>query len=75
MTLEEQAAHSRELSDIELERVLATKISTSHAAIAARAEIARRERKRTFWRKDIVAWIALVVTVVSIVIGFLLRKP
>ena len=75
MTLEEYAAQARSLSDTELERILSRKIPTSNEAIAAKVERERRERYRAFWRKDIVAWILLLLSLVSIVVTFYFKKP
>jgi predicted nucleic acid-binding Zn ribbon protein len=74
MTPDEHAEHARSLADNDLEIIVSTKIPMSQEAIAARVELARRERKRTFWRKDIVAWIALALSVVSIVISVFFRR-
>ncbi len=63
--------HARSLSDNDLEIIRSTKVNTSMEAIAARVELDRRERRRTFWLRDIVAWIALVLSILSILISVL----
>lgn len=74
MTPDEHAAHAHSLADIDLEIIVSTKVPMSQEAIAARVELAHRERSRTFWRRDIMAWIALVLAIVSIIISLWKNK-
>jgi hypothetical protein len=75
MIPEEHAAHARSLSEHDLEIIVSTTRPTSQEAIAARVELARRDRSRTFWRKDIVAWIALALSILSVMLTFYFKKP
>ena len=75
MTPDEHAAYARSLKDVDLEIIVSTKVPTSQEAIAARVELGRRERRRTFWLRDIVAWIALILSVISIFLSVYASKP
>lgn len=75
MTPDQHATHARTLKDIDLEIIVSTKVPSSQEAIAAKFELARREKRRTFWLRDIVAWIALALSVVSIVLSLHASKP
>jgi hypothetical protein len=75
MTPDQYAAHARSLKDIDLEIIVSTKVPSSQEAIAAKYELARRERRRTFWLRDIVAWVALVLAVISIILSLYGSKP
>ena len=57
-------AHS--LTDYELHQQVNTKVSTSEDHIAAKAVLEHRERHRRFWSKDLVAWLALFLAIVSL---------
>ena len=74
MTPDQHVTHARSLKDIDLEIIASTKIPSSQEAIAAKYELARRERRRTFFLRDIVAWIALLLSVISIIIALYRSK-
>lgn len=69
MSLEKLAREARSLPDVELLRRSSTLVPQAEEHIAAQAEIARRERARSFWRKDIVAWAALLLSILSLIIS------
>jgi hypothetical protein len=56
-------------TDLELRTLIKTKTETSDLHIEATHELERRKDVRTFWRKDIVAWIALLVALGSLVVS------
>ena len=56
-------------SDEKLIELLHTKTPTGPLYIAAKIEYDKRVRKRDFWRKDIVAWLALCVSIISLSIS------
>jgi hypothetical protein len=70
--LEEEA---RSLPEAELRIRVATKISTSEPHIFAKMELERRERRRNFWGKTIVAWLALAGSLFSIWLSWYWHKP
>jgi len=55
--------------DENLIELLHTKTPTGPLYIAAKIEYDKRVRKRDFWRKDIVAWLALCVSIISLVMS------
>ena len=59
-------AHS--LTDFELHKQVNTKIPMAEEHIAAKLELERRERSRRFWRQDLVAWLALCLAIISLVV-------
>jgi hypothetical protein len=69
MTFNQYATHARTLKDADLEIIVSTKVPSSQEAIFAKLELARRERRRTFWLRDIVSWIAPVISIISIVLS------
>jgi len=58
-------------TDLELLELIKTKTPTSDLHIEATHELERRKDLRTFWRKDIVAWIALFVALGSLVVSII----
>lgn len=58
-------------SDEELIKLLHTKLPTGDLYIAAKIEYEKRLGKRTFWRKDIVAWLAFGVSIISLVVSII----
>lgn len=63
----------RSLPEFELHQLVNTKVPTSEEHIAAKLELERRDRNRRFWRQDLVAWLALVLSVVSLVVSGLTK--
>ena len=64
----------REATDEELHRRLGAYVPDSDRFTAAKVELERRERMRGFWRRDIVAWLALFLSVVSLVVSITNRR-
>jgi len=60
---------ARSLPEFELHLLVNTKIPMAEEHIAAKLELDRRDRNRRFWRQDLVAWLALVLSVVSLIIS------
>lgn len=56
-------------TDLELLGLIKTKTETSDLHIEATHEWERRKDIRIFWRKDIIAWIALLVALGSLVVS------
>ena len=75
MTPDQYTAQARTLKDSDLEIIVSSKVPSSQESIAAKFELARRERRRTFWLRDIVSWIALVISIVSIILSRRASKP
>ncbi|MCE5312513.1 MAG: hypothetical protein LLF86_05115 [Nitrospiraceae bacterium] len=61
-------AKMRSLSDVDLNIIATTKVPCEERSIA-QEEIRKRERRRNFWKKDIVAWLALVLSIISLFLG------
>ncbi len=61
----------------ELIELLQTKTQTSDIYIAAKIQYEKLIRKRNFWSKDIVAWLALAFSLGSLVVSIiaLFKKP
>jgi len=55
----------------ELIELLHTKLSTGDLYIAAKIEYEKRLRRRNFWSKDIVAWLALVFSMGSLLVSII----
>jgi hypothetical protein len=62
---------ARGLSDFELHKAVNSKIQMSEEHIAANLELECRERKHRFWRQDLVAWLALGLSIISLVVSAL----
>ena len=62
---------ARGLSDFELHMAVNSKIQMSEEHITAKLELERRERKYRFWRQDLVAWLALGLAIISLVVSAL----
>jgi len=75
MTPDRHIEHARSLKDIDLQIIVSTKTPSSQEAIAAKYELDRRDKRRTFWLRDIVAWIALVLSIIAILISFYKGSP
>lgn len=60
---------ARSLPEYELHLLVNSKIPGAEEHIAAKLELDRRERKRRFWRQDLVAWLALVLSVLSLFVS------
>jgi hypothetical protein len=75
MSLEKLAQEARLLPEVELLRRTATLIPMAEEHIAARAELERRERARSFWRRDVVAWAALLLSIVSLLVSLSRHAP
>jgi hypothetical protein len=59
----------RQFDDAELRRLIHTESLTSTPHIAAKHVLEKRERWRRFWSKDIVAWLALVLSIISLLLS------
>jgi len=64
---------ARSLPDAELLRRVHSLTPQAEEHIAAKLELERRERKRRFWRQDLVAWLALVLAVISLIVSAMKR--
>ena len=64
---------ARSLPDFELQRQVSTLIPMAEEHIAAKLELARRERRSGFWRQHLVAWLALGLATISLAITILDR--
>jgi hypothetical protein len=62
---------ARWLSDFELHMAVNSKIQMSEEHIAAKLELERRDRKHRFWCQDLVAWLALGLAIISLVVSAL----
>lgn len=71
MTPAEAAASIRHHTDHDLEINTSSTIASDMRHIAARIELARRKSRRAFWGKDIVAWIALAISTLSLLVSIL----
>jgi hypothetical protein len=60
---------ARSLPEFELHLLVNTKTPMAEEHIAAKLELDRRDRSRRFWRQDLVAWLALVLSVVSLIVS------
>jgi len=56
-------------SEEKLIEYLNTKTPTGPLHIAAKIEYEKRVRKRDFWRKDIVIWLALCVSICALIVS------
>lgn len=56
-------------TDEELLRILEFQPGDSEARVWAKLELEIRKDRRQFWRKDIIAWIALVLSVCSLLLN------
>jgi len=59
----------RSLPEFELHLLVNTKVPMAEEHIAAKLELDRRYRNRRFWRQDLVAWLALVLSVISLIVS------
>lgn len=61
----------------ELIEFLHTKEKTGPLYIAAKIEYDKRIRRRNFWSKDIIAWLALIISLGSFVLSIIAiyKKP
>lgn len=60
---------ARSLPEHELHLLANSKVPMAEEHIAAKLELDRRDRNRRFWRQDLVAWLALVLSVVSLIVS------
>lgn len=60
---------ARSLPDFELHLLVNSKVPMAEEHIAAKLELDRRDRNRRFWRQDLVAWLALVLSVISLIVS------
>lgn len=70
---EAEVKKAKSLTDFDLHRAVNTKVPMAEEHIAAKLELEKRERRRRFWRQDLVAWLALVLSVISLVVSALTR--
>jgi hypothetical protein len=68
MDYETAIKKARSLSDFELHQQVNTKVPMAEEHIAAKLELERRERCHRFWRQDLVAWLALILAIISLVV-------
>ena len=70
--MDEKAAREKAhgLSNFELHMSVNSKIQMSEEHIAAKLELEHRERNYRFWHQDLVAWLALVLAIFSLVVSF-----
>jgi hypothetical protein len=69
-TLAQAQTRVRSLSNAELHQIRGTKIPGSDEHVVATTELDRRNSRTTFWRKDILAWVALAVSIFALVRTF-----
>ena len=69
MDLQEAQKRARGLSRAELHYELNDHVKISPEHIAARVELDRRERRAAFWGKYFVAWLALGLSVIALVVS------
>ena len=62
---------ARKMTDFELHQMVNTKMPQSELHIAAKVELERRERRHRFLNQYLVAWLALGLAVLSLVVSFL----
>ena len=62
---------ARGLSDFELLKSVNSKVPMSDEHISAKLKLERRDRKHRFWRQDLVAWLALGLSIISLVVSAL----
>jgi hypothetical protein len=60
---------ARSLPDFELHLLVNSKVPMAEEHNAAKLELERRDRSRRFWRQDLVAWLALCLSIVSLVVS------
>lgn len=56
-------------SDEELAKILQNQRENSEAFLFAKLTIEKRRDRRQFWRKDIIAWIALILSTCSLILN------
>lgn len=71
MTLEEEIQRIKKLPQQELIRITQTRAAYAEDHIAAKNELLRRERSHKFWSQDLVAWLALAVSLLSLVVSLI----
>ena len=64
----------RKMSDREISELAAQFRPDTPQGSGPREEIECRKSQRQFWKKDIVAWLALVISIISLIVTFLHRK-
>ncbi len=69
MTEKEAAAHARTRTDFQLHQLIGSLTPQAEMHSAAIAELERRARKYRFWHNDIVAWLALGLAIISLLIS------
>lgn len=60
---------ARSLPEYELHLLVNSKVPMAEEHIAAKLELDRRDRNRRFWRQDLVAWLALALSIVSLIVS------
>jgi hypothetical protein len=68
MTEKEATDHARALTDFQLHQLLAG-MPHDEMHCAATVELERRARNYRFWHNDVVAWLALGLAILSLVIS------
>ena len=71
MDYETAKRKARSLDDFGLLQQVHSKIPQAEEHIAAKLELESRERRRRFWRQDLVAWLALALSIISLVVSAL----
>ena len=71
MEYEAAKKKARSLDDFELLQQVHSKIPQAEEHIAAKLELERRDRLRRFWRQDLVAWLALALSIIALVVSAL----
>jgi hypothetical protein len=62
-------ARARKLSTIELRQDMASQQKWSPMHLAAENELARRESRKAFWRKDLWTWVAVAISLISLALS------
>lgn len=65
---EAEVKKAKSLTDFDLHRAVNTKAPMAEEHIAAKLELEKREQCRRFWRQDLVAWLALGLSIISLVV-------
>ena len=73
MDYETAIRKARYLSDLELHMLVSSKVPMVEEHIAAKLEIERRDRNRSFWCQALVARLALCLSVISLVVAGLYK--
>ena len=68
MDYETATKNARSLTDFDLHLHVDTLLRGNVEHITAKLELERRQRSRRFWRQDLVAWLALVLAILSLVV-------